>query len=346
MLGILGLVLIISVVMGGFSNLDVDNQDYSDKPVYEIEPAQHKPDQTEPLATEHESPTEPAVEPTSPEPDVIVASPKPESDTKNTELTSGSSTEPEPAPEPSQTDSTPFIPPVQKNYSEPVSKTINYFMTSTEPGAMLWLDVIHRRFGIDEFTNALEAFEQTMLWSPSDESYLNMFRRMADYDAQINSVELGRVTNELDLITLPALYCDQLDLPANYSSLLIEGVNDGGYKLTHVLLAWIWLQENGGEVEFPEGFVEDMYLANAALINTDSTITDIEMEAAAFLCLAGQNDLVDKSFMDQVIANQESDGSWGGTSKPWHTTILGLLYLLHMEFPSNSYPPILAPSQA
>ena len=345
MLGILGLVLIISVVLNGFSNLDVDTQNYNDEPEYELEPAQHELDQTEPLATESESATEPGVELTSPEPDVIVASPKPESETKDSESICGSSTEPEPAPEPSETDPTSFIPPVKKNYSEPVSKAINYFMTSTEPGAMLWLDLMHRRFGIDEFTNALEAFEQAMLLSPS-ESYLNMFRRMADYSAQINSVELGRVTNELDRITLPALYCDRLDLPANYSSLLIDGVNEGGYRLTHVLLAWIWLQENGGEVELPEGFIENMYLANAALINTDSPITDLEMEAAAFLCLAGQNDLVDESFIYQVIANQESDGSWGGTSKPWHITISGLLYLLHMEFPSDSYPPVLAPKPA
>ncbi len=340
-LGILGLVLIISVVLGGFSNLDVATQDHSDGSVYELEPTQPEPEPTEPEATEPES----EAEPTSPEPSVVVASPKPESEAKDAESTPEPSPEPEPTPEPTETDPTPFVPPVQKNYSEPVLKAINYFMTSPEPEAMLWLDVMYRRFGIDEFTNALHVFDQMMLWS-SDKAYVNLFRRMADYDATVNSMELERVTNELDLITLPALYCDRLDLPSNYSSLLIDGASEGGYKLTHVLLAWIWLQENGGEVELPEGFVEDMYLANAALINTDSTITDVEMEAAAFLCLAGQNELVDESFIDQVIAAQESDGGWGGTSKRWHTTVLGLLYLLHMEFPSDSYPPILAPSSA
>ncbi|MGD2066556.1 MAG: hypothetical protein PVI43_05240 [Candidatus Bathyarchaeota archaeon] len=348
-LGILGLVLIISVVLGGFSNLDAADQDYSDESLQVLEPTEPEPETTEPEATEPE-PTpepeaEPEAEPTSPEPAVIVASPKPESEVEVTEPEPSPEPETKTTPEPTQTDPTPFTPPVQKNYSEPVLKAINYFRTSTEPEAMLWLDVMHRRFEIDEFTNALQNFDQLMIWSP-EKSYVDLFRRMADYGARINSVELGKVTNELDLITLPALYCDRLDLPANYSTLLVDGASEGGYKLTHVLLAWIWLQENGGEVELPEGFIEDMYLANAALINTDSTITDVEMEAAAFLCLAGQSELVDESFINVVIAAQESDGGWGGTSKRWHTTILGLLYLLHMEFPSDSYPPVLAPSSA
>ena len=346
-LGIFGLVLVLSVVLSGFSNLGAPNQDCFDESVYELEPAQSEPGSTEPASTEPEPATEHEAELTSPEPTVIVASPKAESEAKDAQPTP----EPEPnpetetKPEPTETDPTPFTPPVQQNYSEPVLKAIYYFSTPTEPEAMLWLDVMHRRFEIDEFTNALQAFDKMMIWS-SDKAYVNLFRRMADYDYTVNSAELGKVTNELDIITLPALYCDRLDLPANYSRLLIDGANEGGYKLTHVLLAWIWLQENGAEIELPEGFVEEMYLANAALINTNSTITDVEMEAAAFLCLAGQNDLVDSAFIDQVIATQESDGGWGGTSKRWHTTVLGLLYLLHMEFPSDSYPPILNPSQA
>ncbi|MBN1784225.1 MAG: hypothetical protein JW815_00600 [Candidatus Bathyarchaeota archaeon] len=342
-LGIFGLVLILSVVLSCFSNLGAPNQDCIDESVYELEPAQNESELTEPAAIEPEPITEPESEadPASPEPAVVIASPKQESEAKDAK--SEQSPEMETVPEPTETDPIPYTPPVQQNYSEPVLKAINYFRTPTEPEAILWLDVMHRRFGIDEFNNALQAFDQMLMWS-SDKAYVNMFRRMADYDYTANSAELGKVTNELDLITTPALYCDRLDLPVNYSTLLINGANEGGYKLTHVLLAWIWLQENGGEVNFPEGFVEEMYLANAALINTDSTITDVEMEAAAFLCLAGQNDLVDAAFIGQVIATQESDGGWGGTSKRWHTTVLGLLYLLHMEFPSDSYPPILAPN--
>lgn len=342
MLGILGMVLIFSVVLGGFSNLGETNQDFSEESLNVIEPTQLEAETIGPEPTEAEStPESNNTEAT--EPYAIVTSPPLESESKDVEPTLEPT--PEPTPEPTKTDPIPITPQVQKNYSAPVLNAINYFKTSAEPEAMLWLDVMHRRFGINEFTNAMENFDQLLIWSPG-KSYVRLFRRMADYDAQINSVELERVTNELDLITLPALHCDRLDIPSNYSTLLIDGANEGGYKLTHVLLAWIWLQDNGGEIELPEGFIDNMYHANAALINTDDIITDLEMEAAAFLCLAGQSELVDKSFIDQVIATQETDGGWGGTNKRWHTTVLGLLFLLHIEFPSDTYPPVLAPRSA
>ncbi len=352
MLGILGLVLIFSVVLGGFPNFNATNQDSSEESVYVLEPTQPEAETTESEPAEAEAVPESEAEPKWPEPTVVEASPALEDEaneleTNETDTTPETEPETEPTPE-TETNGTGTTPPpplIQQNYSAPVLNAINYFRTSTEPEAMLWLDVMHRRFGISEFSGALEQFDQLLYWFP-DKSYVRMFRRVADYNSSINEGELKRVTNEVDVITLPALYCDRMDFPANYSTLLEEGVSNGGYQLTHVLLAWIWIQENGGTVELPEGFVEDMYQANAALINTDSTVTDIEMEAAAFLCLAGQGELVDDSFFDCVIASQAEDGSWGEADKSWHTTVLGLLYLLHIEFHSDSYPPVLAPNSA
>jgi hypothetical protein len=209
---------------------------------------------------------------------------------------------------------------------------------------MLWLDVMHRRFGIEAFAGSLEQFEMLRCYS-SQSTVLYLFRRIADYDCLISAYELKRATNALDRITIPALYCDRLELSSDYVTVFKAGVNKGGYELTHALLAWIWIQENGGELELPDGFIEDMYHANAALINLDSVVTDLEMEAAAFLYLAGQGDLVDDSFLELVIDSQCADGGWDSSMR-WHTTVLGLLYLLHVEFPSDSYPPVLAPEPA
>ena len=91
-----------------------------------------------------------------------------------------------------------------------------------------------------------------------------------------------------------------------------------------------------------------MYNANAALINDDSVVLDLELEAAAFLCLAGQSTLVDPVFVDRVVAAQNYDGGWlfssnnSGVSN-WHPSVLALIFLLHLEHPSDSYPPMLAP---
>jgi hypothetical protein len=327
-LGFLISILAFSTILLGFSNFNGENQDHNEEIMYSLEPTQPeteppKPETTEPEPTEAET-IQQEPEPTS-EPEPIVREP----------------TEPELTPE---TEPAQVTAPIQTNYSASVANAIKFFEWSQEPEAMLWLDVMYRRFGIEEFTDALQRFDQ-LYWLAEQPSVIRLFRRIADYNNPVRVEDLMRVTSDLDFITLPALYCDRLDLPSNYLRLLEEGVSSGGYQLTHVLLAWIWIQENGCELELPDGFIEDLYHANAALINTDPVVTDLELEAAAFLCLAGQSELIDDSFLEQVIASQDADGGWG-SSKRWHTTVLGLLYLLHVEFPSDTYPPVLATKPA
>jgi len=327
-LGILVLILAFSVILWGFSNFNGANQDNNEETVYGLEPTQPEAEPPKPETTETEL-TE--AEPTETEPTQQV--PEPTSEPKPTK------------PKPTEPEQTQVTASIQTNYSIPVANAIKFFGQSQEPEAMLWLDVMHRRFGIEEFANSLQRFDQLIYLYPDKLSELRPFRRIADYNNPTYAEDLKRVKNDLDIITLPALYCDRLDLPSDYLRVLEEGVSSGGYKLTHVLLAWIWIQENGCELELPDGFIEDMYHDNAALINNDPIVTDLELEAAAFLCLAGQSELIDDSFIERVIASQDIDGGWG-SSKRWHTTILGLLYLLHVEFPSDTYPPVLAPKPA
>jgi hypothetical protein len=324
-LGILVLILAFSTILWGFSNFNGDNQDRNEEIMHGLEPTQTEP--------------KPTPEPEPAESETIQQEPEPTSEPQPSEP---ETTEPELAPEPEPTQPTP---PTQTNCSTSVAKAIKFFEQSQEPEAMLWLDVMYRRFGIEEFANSLQRFDQLLYRYPEKLSELCMFRRIADYNNPIHAEDLKRAKYVLDTITLPALYCDQLDLPSDYLMVLEEGVSRGGYQLTHVLLAWIWIQENGCELELPDGFIEELYHANAALINTDPIVTDLELEAAAFLCLAGQSELIDDSFLERVIASQDTDGGWG-SSKRWHTTILGLLYLLHVEFPSDNYPPVLAPKPA
>jgi hypothetical protein len=125
---------------------------------------------------------------------------------------------------------------------------------------------------------------------------------------------------------------------------LEKAVSQGGYALTHALLAWTWIQENGCELALPYGFVDRMYRAVAAIIDADpTTIDDLKLEAAAFLCLARQSRLVDLGFVWRVIAIQNDDGGWGRPDEragspdesSWHSTILALMLLLHVEFPAS-----------
>ena len=113
------------------------------------------------------------------------------------------------------------------------------------------------------------------------------------------------------------------------------------------LLAVIWIQENNCSVPIPRSQVDQLYLANAALIDDDSVVTDLELEAAAFLYFSGHGSLVDQDFPNRVITAQNGDGGWSLSSKDpgnsyWHSTIVGLLLLLHLEYPAQSYEPTIS----
>jgi hypothetical protein len=95
------------------------------------------------------------------------------------------------------------------------------------------------------------------------------------------------------------------------------------------------MREYGGDVELPAAFVENLYRANAALISADATtVSDMKLEAAAFLHFAGQGARVDRTFVESVLLTQQRDGGWGksgDTRSDWHATILALLLLLHVR---------------
>ena len=223
-----------------------------------------------------------------------------------------------------------------------VAKAIRFFEGSREPHALLWLDVMYRRFGIEEFADALRRFDQVLTEQPKQLPLLRVFRRLADHDNPLQIDDLDAVSHSSDRIVVSALYCDRLGLPPSFPEVLAKAVTAGGYYLTHALLAWIWIRKNGYESALPDGLICSMYSANAAVVNNDPTlVSDLRLEAAAFLYLAGRGALVEDAFVESVIRTQNDDGGWGisrdGDGKSdWHATVLGLLLLLHVKFPDHS----------
>jgi hypothetical protein len=217
-----------------------------------------------------------------------------------------------------------------------VSNAIGFFAGSREPFALLWLDVMHRRFGLEQFADALQRFDQVLAEQPKELPLLRVFRRMADYDNPLRLEDLDAVEHPSDRLVVCALYCDRLELPPSFfAGMLEKAVSAGGYYLTHALLAVIWLRQYGRDFALPDAFVENLYRANAALVNDDPrTVSDVKLEAAALLHLAGQGARVDRAFVESVILTQDRKGGWGNTRdgrSDWHATILGLLLLLHVR---------------
>ena len=230
-----------------------------------------------------------------------------------------------------------------------VDKAIIFLKNSNEPYGLLWLDAMHRRFGISEFADSLQRYDQQLAEHPDNEALLRVFRRIADHDNVLQDGDMQWVVDDYDRLTVPALYCDRNGLSLNYPTILYTAASTGDYMLTHVLLALVWIQENGCESPLPQSYATSVYSASAVLINSDEVVTDLELEAAAFLYLAGQDARVDDAFVDHIITTQNNDGGWrlfsdASEASNWHPTILALFILLHVKYPADSYPPMLAPA--
>ena len=223
-----------------------------------------------------------------------------------------------------------------------VANAVAFLQKAREPHALLFMGLIYRRFGIAEFANALERYDEELPRHPERAPVLRVFRRMFDASNPIQLEDWQHVTIPTDRLLVSALYCDRLGLPESFAEALGRAVSQGRYAATHALLAWVWAQENRCRLAVPDGLLEEMYGTVAAIIDEDpATVNDIKLEAAAFLCLAGQVQRVDLGFVRRVIAFRNDDGGWGrpveGAGRPhessWHSTILALMILLYVRFP-------------
>jgi hypothetical protein len=228
-----------------------------------------------------------------------------------------------------------------------ITRAIAFFSSSSEPYALVMLDVMHRRFGIAAFEDALARYDQALMQETASAPLLRIFRRIADHDNPLSPGDEAAVTNELDRVTVPALYCDRTPLPAEYATALEQANRAGGYPRTHALLALQWLRDNGCASPAPTGYEPGLTKAVAELIAVDGVTTDLELEAAGFLHLYGRGALVNPAYVDEAVALQKDDGGWleAASETPgssWHASINGLYLLLHAYCGERDYPPMLA----
>jgi hypothetical protein len=225
----------------------------------------------------------------------------------------------------------------EQNMHPAVANAVRFFADTREPFALLWLYAMHRRFGIEELAGALQRFDEVLATQPKQLPLLRVFRRIAADDNTLRAEDLDAVSHPSDRIVVTALYCDRLGVPASFPEVLAKAVRAGGYYLTHALLASVWVRERGCQSTLRDELIETMYRSNAAMIDSDpTTVTDVKLEAAAFLYLAGEGARVADRFVASVLATQNPDGGWGMAAdrqdrSDWHATVLGLLLLLHVE---------------
>jgi hypothetical protein len=224
-----------------------------------------------------------------------------------------------------------------------IANGIQFVNRTREPYGLWFMGLMYLRFKIPEFADALARYDEEIAARPKEAPVLRVLRRLLDAGNPLNPDDWDHVKIHTDQVLAAALYCDRLGLPEYYAEVLERGVKAGGYHATHVLLAWIWLNDNRCKLAVRDGFVEDLYRANVAILEeSPNTVNDLKLEAAAFLCMARQGRRVDPRFVRHVVSIQRADGGWGKLDTPdpenpdassWHSTILALLLLLHVEFP-------------
>ncbi len=243
------------------------------------------------------------------------------------------------------------IDPANQTLQQAINNAIRYCKQIQEPYGLLMLNVIYRQFGIQEFNDSLQRYDDLIAMN-SNAGLWRVFRRVLSSDtSSLKPEDFNMVIEPLDRLTVPALYADAFSLPPDYLDQLTEAVNRGEYFATHALMATIWLQNNHSTLELPQSYLSSLYQTNADLIGDGSTVDDLQLEAAAFLYEAGQGNRVNPAFIENVLAAQYSNGGWSSThnipyNTYWHPTVLGLLLLLYIAHPAASYPPMVAPASS
>ena len=150
----------------------------------------------------------------------------------------------------------------------------------------------------------------------------------------------------INVLNIPALYCDQVPYPTDYMVTLRRGVDMGGYFVTHVALAAMWMRENGCDLPYSQAFFEEMVAVVATIPDGDDQVFDLEIEATALLPYLGHRELVNFAFVKAMLSAQREDGGWSlnsadtSMSSNWHPSVLALWVILSLEHPTVTQTPM------
>jgi hypothetical protein len=208
-------------------------------------------------------------------------------------------------------------------------------LSEDDPVALLLLDVMHRRYGIEAFSGASARFDELLARWPDPPIDAIAFRRVFDPTQTLTPAELAMIAPGVNEVTVPALHCDTLPQAADYGDRLVADAALGSYELTHVALAMIWITELGCTPPTDAAFYDQVLVDTLALVDTRDGVTDLEIEAAIFGALLGGTAVVDGDVLDAVLDAQLDDGTWphdpGDRDGIAHTTTLALMLLLELS---------------
>ncbi len=235
------------------------------------------------------------------------------------------------------------------------------------PSAVLVLHYLRRWYGLtvfpdldDRYRIALNQGNTPGLPEDWKASYLRVMHRIISPTVKINLDGRARwedfaaamfARGGVNVITIPALYCDQIPYPMAYTSILESGRRAGGYELTHVGMALRWIDENGCTSPMDAGFEPTVANDIAELVDPTDGVTDLDMESTAFLMYMGRRDLVREDMLVAIVDAQRPNGGWSDDSSDpsltsaWHPTSMALWALLGQHEPEVEMSPMIVPAE-
>ena len=232
-------------------------------------------------------------------------------------------------------------------YQNAINKTEDYLKnsgSSVDISQRLILDYLQRKFDLDPKLGT----EGTPLFIPqSSQTYpqeIHFLERIANPNSIVKVPPKSSIEG-ISYLNITAANCDYKPLPSNYWNTIRDSLRAGGYNLTHVALALAFIQDNGcNKPADIDDINEKLTSGMVSIANDNPKNMDLRFEAIAFLMLSGRYDLVDSSWIDEIIASQAKNGSWTdktGQAKTDHITVLALWALLEYEHADEPYEPLI-----
>jgi hypothetical protein len=204
---------------------------------------------------------------------------------------------------------------------------------------VVWIfDVLIRKFGLHE-PRAVALFRRDVrdgrFWKSSFSPLLHVLVPEVHYrpdNAQISQGPIDRIVNR-------AIWCDKLEPDADMHMQMFNLAAKGGYELTHMYLALLILREqacpfykaHAAELaDFEKRWVRTM----EQLIENERNISDLHVEAAAFMAYGRQKKVTSSKFLLRFLSEAENHLDNPYVSKmSGHTAVLILWYALEVANP-------------
>lgn len=222
---------------------------------------------------------------------------------------------------------------------------LNDSITLVTPSDRLFLDYLQRKFGLD---TKLGVAGPSFDLSEDPRTYpeeIHFLARIA-YPDRLVTVAPKSIPEGAVLTNIYSANCDRMPLPDNYWQTIEQNFKTGGYYLAHDALALAFMKDNGCAVPANESDLPARVIAGMVNLAADSnTKADLRYETIAFLQLSGQRDQVRPEWINQLISEQQDDGSWSEEAKDNkssdHATLLALWSLLEYSRPDTPNQPLI-----